>query len=70
MDVRDDLPAQNAAVVRWINDHSKRPMKAMQLWAELFTVLHPTTGEIMADRETLADRLGSSRVPSPKSWAN
>ncbi len=51
-------PAQNAAVVRWINDHSKRPMKAMQLWAELFTVLHPTTGEIMADRETLADRLG------------
>ena len=33
-------------------------MKAMQLWAELFTVLHPTTGEIMADRETLADRLG------------
>ena len=45
-------------------------MKAMQLWAELFTVLHPTTGEIMADRETLADRPGSSRVPSPKSWAN
>lgn len=51
-------PAQNAAVVRWLNDHSKRPMKATQLWAELFTVLHPTSGEILMDRETLATRLG------------
>ena len=28
-------PAQNAAVVRWIAKHSKRPMNASQLWAEL-----------------------------------
>ena len=28
-------PAQNAAVVRWIAKHSKRPMNATQLWAEL-----------------------------------
>lgn len=51
-------PAQNAAVVEWLNAHSKRRTEALRLWASLFTVLHPTTGEIMADRDTLAGRLG------------
>jgi hypothetical protein len=51
-------PAQNAAVVRWLSEHSKRRSEAVRLWAELFTVLHPTSGEIMADRATLADRIG------------
>lgn len=50
-------PAQNAAVVRWLHANSKRPMKAAQLWAELFTVLHPTTGEVMMSRANIADRL-------------
>ena len=50
-------PAQNAAVVRWLSAHSKRPQKAAQLWAELFTALHPATGEIMLDRDALAARI-------------
>lgn len=51
-------PAQNAAVVRWLTMHSKRPQKAVQLWAELFTAMHPTSGEIMATRADLAARVG------------
>lgn len=51
-------PAQNAAVVRWITQHSKRPMNATRLWAELFTAAHPTTGEILLSRAELAARVG------------
>ena len=40
-------PAQNAAVVRWLRVHSKRPQAAAALWAELFTAVHPSTHEIM-----------------------
>lgn len=49
-------PAQNAAVNRWLEQNSKRPMKAMRLWAELFTAVHPTTHEIMLSRADLAAR--------------
>lgn len=51
-------PQQNAAVVRWIDGNSKRRNEAKSLWAELFTVLHPGTGEIMLTRDELAARVG------------
>lgn len=51
-------PSQNAEVVRWINKHSKRPQKAAELWATLLEHLRIDTGEIMATRQELADRVG------------
>ena len=33
-------------------------MNATQLWAELFTAAHPSTGEILLTRAELAARLG------------
>ena len=49
--------SQNAEVVRWLDKHSKRRNEAKSLWAELFTAVHPTTGEIMLSRAELAARL-------------
>lgn len=49
--------SQNAAVVRWLRQHSARPQAAIALWAELFTAVHPTTGEIMLTRAELAERV-------------
>ena len=49
-------PAQNAAVVRWINQHSKRPHKAVELWATLLEHLRMDTGEIMATFPSWTDR--------------
>lgn len=51
-------PAQNAAVVRWLGEYSKRPQAAVRLWAELLTALRNDTGEIIVSREELAQRLG------------
>ena len=51
-------PAQNAAVVRWLRVHSKRPQAAAALWAELFTAVHPSTHEIMLTRADIAARVG------------
>lgn len=51
-------PMQNAAVVQWLEQHSKRPMKAMKLWAELFTAMRSDTGEILRTRQELAERVG------------
>jgi hypothetical protein len=50
-------PHQNAAVVRWIMEHSSRPMKAAVLWSECFMALRMDTGEIMLRRDELADRV-------------
>jgi hypothetical protein len=50
-------PSQNAAVVDWIDANSKRRNEAHRLWARLYTVVHPTSGEIMLTREELAERL-------------
>ena len=44
-------PQQNAAVVQWLEQNSKRPMKAMKLWAELFTCMRMDTGEILRSRD-------------------
>ena len=51
-------PQQNAAVVSWLEANSKRPMKAMRLWAHLFEVMRSDTGEILRSREELAEKIG------------
>lgn len=51
-------PTQNAAVVRWLGQHSKRPQVAVRLWAELLTALRPDTGEILLTRGQIAERIG------------
>ena len=48
---------QNRAVVRWLKANSRRPMQAMDLWAELFTRVDRETGEIMLTRDQLAESL-------------
>lgn len=53
-------PQQNAEVVRWINRNSKRPHKAVELWATLLEHLRMDTGEIMATRKELAERVSVS----------
>jgi hypothetical protein len=52
-------PEQNAAVMRWLHRHSKRPRIALALWGELFTALRRDTGQIMLTRDELADRIGT-----------
>lgn len=51
-------PAQNLAVVRWLNANSKRPHKATEVWAILFDHLMPHTGQIMLTREEIAETVG------------
>lgn len=51
-------PAQNAAVVDWLEANSKRPMKAMRVWALLFDHLMPHTGQIMLTRAEIAEKVG------------
>lgn len=51
-------PTQNAAVVQWLLQHSKRPQKAAVLWAVLLTALRPDTGEILLTREQISERVG------------
>jgi len=51
-------PAQNAAVVDWLEANSKRPMKAMRVWALLFDHLMPHTGQIMLTREEISEAIG------------
>lgn len=51
-------PSQNAEVVRWINRNSKRPHKAVELWATILEHLRIDTGEVMATRQELAERVG------------
>lgn len=51
-------PAQNAAVVRWLSEHSKRPQAATRLWAEILTALRMDTGEILLTRQQIGDRIG------------
>lgn len=50
--------SQNAEVVRWLGEHSKRPQAATMLWATLFTALHPESGEILLTRTQIAGRVG------------
>jgi hypothetical protein len=50
-------PWQNAAVVEWLMNNSKRPLKAAQLWALLFCNVD-RDGLIMLSREELAEKVG------------
>jgi predicted transcriptional regulator len=51
-------PEQNAIVVDYLADHSERPMVALKLWALCFKHLRTDTGEIMLNREEIAEKLG------------
>lgn len=51
-------PSQNAAVVRHLRQHSKRPLVAVELWAMCFEHLRTDTGEIVITREEIAEKLG------------
>ena len=51
-------PAQNAEVIDWLQTHSKRPHKAVMVWARMLEHLRMDTGEIMATRQELAQRVG------------
>src|SRR3954449_10907235 len=53
-------PDQNAAVVRWLRRHSRRPVLALALWGELFTAIRRDTGEVMLTRDELAERVGAT----------
>jgi hypothetical protein len=53
-------PEQNAAVVRWLQEHSRYPSLAVRLWSELFTVLRRDTGEVTLTRDELAERAGAT----------
>jgi hypothetical protein len=50
-------PAQNAAVVAWLTEHSSRPLVAVRLWALLFSNLRTDTGEVVQTRDELAEAL-------------
>ncbi len=51
-------PQINASVVGWLIRHSKRPLVAVQLWAELFPYIRNDTCEIVQTRAELAATLG------------
>lgn len=53
-------PSQNAAVVNYLIDHSKRPMVAVRLWALCFEHLDMDTGEILLAREEMAEKLNEN----------
>lgn len=53
-------PADNAKVVDWLMEHSKRPQLAVRLWAKLFLNLRRDTGEIVQTRDELADSVGAT----------
>ena len=50
-------PDQNAAVVKWIIEHSRRPLVSLELWSLLFKSLRTDTGEIVQTRDELAELL-------------
>lgn len=53
-------PMQNRAVVRWINEHAKRPRVSAALWAEFFCHMRTDTGEIVMDRSQMMEAAGAS----------
>jgi hypothetical protein len=47
-------------VVKYLAEHSKRPIQALRLWSILFEHLYPATGQIMLTREQLAEQIGTA----------
>lgn len=54
-------PNLYSQVVRYLAENSRRPVKALRLWADLFTYLPPDSNEVLASREELAVRIGVER---------
>ena len=50
-------PEQNRAVVDWLEENSKRPLKALRLWASLFENVQKETGQIMLSRREIAQEI-------------
>lgn len=50
-------PEQNFSVVNWLEAKSKRPLKALKLWALLFDNVHRETGQIMLTRQEIASKI-------------
>ena len=50
-------PIENATVIEWLMENSKRRIEAVRLWSLLFTVIRWDTGEIVVERAELADML-------------
>ena len=46
--------AQNKAVIGWLTENSRQPLKAMRLWAELLDNMRRDTGEVSMTRDELA----------------
>jgi CRP-like cAMP-binding protein len=53
-------PDMNAAIIRWLAAHSRRPLLAVQLWSEALRHLDWDTGEIRRTREQLAEAIGAT----------
>jgi DNA-binding transcriptional ArsR family regulator len=51
-------PVLYAQVVNYLAGHSRRKLKAVQLWAHLFTTLPPDSNEVQLSREELAQVVG------------
>jgi DNA-binding transcriptional ArsR family regulator len=51
-------PVLYAQVVAHLAEHSRRKLKAVQLWAQLFTALPPDSNEIQLNREELGRAVG------------
>lgn len=53
-------PAQNRLVVRWINEHAKRPRLSAALWAECFCHMRTDTGEVVMTRAQMMEATGAN----------
>jgi hypothetical protein len=51
-------PEQNAVVVDYLAEHSKRPLVALKLWALCFKHIRNDTGEVLLSREEIAEKVG------------
>src|SRR4051794_19802836 len=51
-------PHLYAEVAAYLDQHSRRPRKAVQLWARLFTALPPDSNEVLLSRAELAQMVG------------
>jgi CRP-like cAMP-binding protein len=52
-------PAQNRLVVRWINEHARRPRISAAIWAECFCHMRMDTGEVCMTRQQMAEAVGA-----------
>jgi CRP-like cAMP-binding protein len=55
-------PDLNAEVIGYLSRHSRRPLKAVQLWAQLFRHLPPDANVCLASRAELAEAVGCTRA--------